>query len=57
VNAIGEQDAAAADVSEKDQAPVPSGEPEVRKAEAVHPLDSPLDVPSIQAPTPEPITF
>ena len=35
----------------------PSGEPEVRKAEAVRPLDSPLDAPSIQAPTPEPITF
>ena len=33
------------------------GEPEVRKAEAVRPLDSPLDVPSIQAPTPEPIPF
>jgi penicillin-binding protein 1A len=35
----------------------PSAEPEVRKAEAVRPLDSPLDAPSIQAPTPEPITF
>ena len=35
----------------------PVGEPEVRKAEAVRPLDSPLDVPSIQAPTPEPIPF
>jgi hypothetical protein len=38
-------------------APPPVAEPEVRKAEAVHPLDSPLDVPSIQAPTPEPIKF
>jgi membrane peptidoglycan carboxypeptidase len=35
----------------------PAAEPEVRKAEAVQPLDSPLDLPSIQAPTPEPITF
>ncbi len=35
----------------------PAGAPEVRKAEAVRPLDSPLDAPSIQAPTPEPITF
>jgi membrane carboxypeptidase/penicillin-binding protein len=35
----------------------PAAEPEVRKAEAVRPLDSPLDAPSIQAPTPEPITF
>jgi hypothetical protein len=34
-----------------------AGAPEVRKAEAVRPLDSPLDAPSIQAPTPEPITF
>ena len=35
----------------------PAAEPEVRKAQAVRPLDSPLDAPSIQAPTPEPITF
>ena len=35
----------------------PSAEPEIRKAEAVRPLDSPMDAPSIQAPTPEPITF
>jgi len=35
----------------------PAAEPEVRKAEAVRPLDSPFDAPSIQAPTPEPITF
>lgn len=32
-------------------------EPEVRKAEAVTPLDSPVDAPAIQAPTPEPINF
>jgi len=32
-------------------------EPLVRKAEAVKPLDSPIDAPSIQAPTPEPINF
>jgi len=32
-------------------------EPEVRKAEAVKPLDSPFDAPAIQAPTPEPINF
>lgn len=37
--------------------PAASVEPEVRKAEAVTPLDSPLDAPSIQAPTPEPINF
>ncbi|MGA9579120.1 MAG: transglycosylase domain-containing protein [Terrimicrobiaceae bacterium] len=59
VNAVEGQDAAGAEAFEKDQAGAParSGEPEVRKAEAVRPLDSPLDVPSIQAPTPEPITF
>jgi membrane peptidoglycan carboxypeptidase len=41
------------------QVPVaqPAAEPEVRKAEPVSPLDSPLDLPSIQVPTPEPITF
>jgi penicillin-binding protein 1A len=32
-------------------------EPEIRKAEAIKPLDSPIDAPTIQAPTPEPITF
>ena len=61
VNAADGQDAdgAAVETSGKDQAAVtaPAGEPEVRKAEAVRPLDSPLDMPSIQAPTPEPITF
>ena len=61
VNAADGQDAdgAAVETSGKDQTAVtaPAGEPEVRKAEAVRPLDSPLDVPSIQAPTPEPITF
>ena len=64
VNAVDGQDAdgAAAETSGKDQAAqaavaAPAGEPEVRKAEAVRPLDSPLDMPSIQAPTPEPITF
>jgi membrane carboxypeptidase/penicillin-binding protein len=59
VNAVDGSDAVAPEVSETDQAAVPaaSGEPEVRKAEAVHPLDSPLDVSPIQAPTPEPITF
>lgn len=35
----------------------PTPEPEVRKAEAVTPLDSPVDAPAIQAPTPEPINF
>ncbi len=61
VNAADGQDAdgAAVEASGKDQAAetAPAGEPEVRKAEAVRPLDSPLDMPSIQAPTPEPITF
>jgi membrane peptidoglycan carboxypeptidase len=38
-------------------APVPEEEREVRKAEAVTPLDSPVDAPAIQAPTPEPINF
>ncbi|MGB8465607.1 MAG: transglycosylase domain-containing protein [Terrimicrobiaceae bacterium] len=58
-----EADGAVADASSKDQAaaaapaPAPVAEPEVRKAEAVSPLDSPLDTPSIKAPTPEPITF
>lgn len=32
-------------------------DPEVRRAEAVKPLDSPFDAPAIQAPTPEPINF
>ncbi|HEY5706514.1 MAG TPA: transglycosylase domain-containing protein [Terrimicrobiaceae bacterium] len=51
--------AAAAEASGKNQAAAaaPATEPEVRKAEAVRPLDTPLDAPSIQAPTPEPITF
>lgn len=36
----------------------PTPEPEVRKAEAVKPLDqTPMDSPAIQAPTPEPINF
>lgn len=35
----------------------PAVEPEVRKAEAVTPLDSPVDAPAIQAPTPDPINF
>ena len=50
---------ASADVPKQEQATAaaPAAEPEVRKAEAVHPLDSPLDAPSIQAPTPAPITF
>ena len=38
-------------------AAVSQPEPEVRKAEAVKPLDSPFDAPAIQAPTPEPINF
>jgi hypothetical protein len=38
-------------------AAAPTAEPEVRKAEAVTPLDSPVDAPAIQAPTPEPINF
>ncbi len=38
-------------------AAAPAPDPEVRKAEAVKPLDSPFDVPAIQAPTPEPINF
>ena len=61
VNAVDGQEAGgpAAEVSETDKVAVeaPVAEPEVRKAEAVRPLDSPLDMPSIQAPTPEPITF
>ena len=61
VNAADEPaaDGGTAEASGKDQAAVatPATEPEVRKAEAVRPLDSPLDMPSIQAPTPEPITF
>ena len=60
VNAADGQNAGPdAEASRKDQSPVaaPAVEPEVRKAEAVRPLDSPLDMPSIQAPTPEPITF
>jgi hypothetical protein len=40
-----------------DQASAPVAEPEVRKAEAVTPLDSPVDAPAILAPTPEPINF
>lgn len=39
------------------EAAQPAAEPEVRRAEAVSPLDSPVDVPAIQAPTPEPINF
>jgi hypothetical protein len=60
VNAADGQEAGPdAETSKKDQSAVaaPAVEPEVRKAEAVRPLDSPLDMPSIQAPTPEPITF
>jgi hypothetical protein len=61
VNAADGQDVGGptAEAPRKDQAAVaaPAVEPEVRKAEAVRPLDSPLDMPSIQAPTPEPITF
>lgn len=36
---------------------VPEEEPEVRKAEAVNPLDSPLDEPAIKMPEPPPINF
>lgn len=60
VNAADGQDAdaTAAETSNSHTADArPAAEPEVRKAEAVRPLDSPLDAPSIQAPTPEPITF
>ncbi len=60
VNAADGQEAGPdAEKSKKDQSPIAATavEPEVRKAEAVRPLDSPLDMPSIQAPTPEPITF
>lgn len=35
----------------------PEEEPEVRKAEAVNPLDSPLDEPAIKMPEPPPINF
>lgn len=35
----------------------PEPEPEVRKAEAVNPLDSPLDEPAIKMPEPPPINF
>lgn len=38
-------------------ATTPDGEPEVRRAESVTPLDTPLDKPAIQAQPPEPINF
>ena len=38
-------------------ATLPDGEPEVRRAEVVKPLDSPFDAPAIQAATPPPIDF
>jgi membrane peptidoglycan carboxypeptidase len=38
-------------------APKVMADPEIRRAEAVQPLDSPLDAPAIQAATPEPIGF
>ncbi len=47
--------AAAPSASPPPAAPV--AEPEVRRAEAVKPLDSPMDAPAIQLPTPEPINF
>lgn len=41
-----------------DAQPTPVGpEPEVRRAEAVKPLDTHFDAPAISAPTPEPINF
>jgi membrane carboxypeptidase/penicillin-binding protein len=59
VNPADGQTTAVVEDSGGNQVPVaqPAAEPEVRKAEPVSPLDSPLDLPSIQAPTPEPITF
>jgi len=48
---------APAPAPEQAVAAAPTPEPEVRKAEAVTPLDSPVDAPAIQAPTPEPINF
>jgi hypothetical protein len=36
---------------------MPDGEPEVRRAESVTPLDTPLDKPALQAQPPEPINF
>ncbi len=38
-------------------APPPAAEPEVRKAESVQPLDSPLDAPAIQLPPPPSMDF
>jgi len=38
-------------------AAAPVEEPEVRKAESVAPLDSPLDRPVLQLPPPSPIDF
>jgi penicillin-binding protein 1A len=38
-------------------APVPPAEPEVRKAEGVSPLDSPLDKPAVALPPPPPMDF
>lgn len=35
----------------------PTPEPEVRKAESVKPLDSPMDAPSIKLPPPPPVNF
>ncbi len=47
---------AAVPVTDAQATPV-SPEPEVRRAEAVKPLDTHFDAPAISAPTPEPINF
>jgi len=57
-----EKDAQAADPSQPlpealPQAPAPPAEPEVRKAESVSPLDSPLDQPAVALPPPPPMDF
>ena len=39
------------------EAPPAPADPEVRRAEAVQPLDSPLDAPAIQLPAPAPMNF
>ncbi|MDX2082128.1 MAG: transglycosylase domain-containing protein [Terrimicrobiaceae bacterium] len=64
---VAEDTAAQASLGEGEGVPVapaaaadatpPPAEPEVRRAEAVTPLDSPLDTPAIQLPAPPPLNF
>lgn len=42
---------------DQSMAAAPVSDPEVRRAEAIKPLDTQFDAPAIQAPTPEPINF